>query len=152
VISRNSLLFQNAAVPSGSLTCKQRLSDDQFDRLKIKYVGRFKVSIMLEKRLGLSIWVVTWWKKGVIKKFRLRVTGYSLFSITTIPPPKLVGMLKRMKANVNYLTPGYLMSLLMPHASEIVLRRWRRTLRQLLNVLKEAQSIKYNQFCPLLAQ
>jgi hypothetical protein len=54
-----------------------------------------------------------------------------------MPPAKLVGMLKGMKMNLNYLSPGYLMSMLLPQVKVIVLRKWRKTLHQLLNGVKE---------------
>ena len=67
-------------------------------------------------------------EKGGYKKHWLRETGESLFSNTTILPDKLVWMLKRLKTNVDYLSAGYLMSMLLPHASTIVWRRWCRIL------------------------
>jgi hypothetical protein len=76
-------------------------------------------------------------EKGGYKKTLIESNG--LFPILDHhdPPGKLVGMLKRMKSNVNYFSAGYLMSMLLPLANGRILRRWSRTLRQLFKAVKE---------------
>jgi len=91
----NASLLQNAAVPSGALTCKQRLTDDQFDRLKtemqrqIKGVSNAREPLLLEqdlewKELGISPKDMDWIEG--LKMSALQVA--QVFNV----PPELVGL------------------------------------------------------------
>ncbi|PIP74102.1 MAG: phage portal protein [Nitrospinae bacterium CG22_combo_CG10-13_8_21_14_all_47_10] len=91
----NASLLQNAAVPSGALTCKQRLTDDQFDRLKtemrrqIQGVNNAREPLLLEqdlewKELGISPKDMDWIEG--LKMSALQVT--QVFNV----PPELVGL------------------------------------------------------------
>ena len=91
----NSSLLQNAAVPSGALTCKQRLTDDQFDRLKtemrrqIQGVSNAREPLLLEqdlewKELGISLKDMDWIEG--LKMSALQVA--QVFNV----PPELVGL------------------------------------------------------------
>lgn len=91
----NASLLQNAAVPSGALTCKQRLTDDQFDRLKtemrrqIQGVSNAREPLLLEqdlewKELGISPKDMDWIEG--LKMSALQVT--QVFNV----PPELVGL------------------------------------------------------------
>ncbi|MBL7020702.1 MAG: phage portal protein [Nitrospinaceae bacterium] len=91
----NASLLQNAAVPSGALTCKQRLTDDQFDRLKtemrrqIQGVGNAREPLLLEqdlewKELGISPKDMDWIEG--LKMSALQVA--QVFNV----PPELVGL------------------------------------------------------------
>ncbi len=91
----NASLLQNAAVPSGALTCKQRLTDDQFDRLKtemrrqIQGVNNAREPLLLEqdlewKELGISPKDMDWIEG--LKMSALQVA--QVFNV----PPELVGL------------------------------------------------------------
>ena len=91
----NASLLQNAAVPSGALTCKQRLTDDQFDRLKtemrrqIQGVSNAREPLLLEqdlewKELGISPKDMDWIEG--LKMSALQVA--QVFNV----PPELVGL------------------------------------------------------------
>ncbi len=91
----NAALLQNAAVPSGALTCKQRLTDEQFDRLKtemrrqIQGVSNAREPILLEqdlewKELGISPKDMDWIEG--LKMSALQVA--QVFNV----PPELVGL------------------------------------------------------------
>ena len=91
----NASLLQNAAVPSGALTCKQRLTDDQFDRLKtemrrqIQGVSNAPEPLLLEqdlewKELGISPKDMDWIEG--LKMSALQVA--QVFNV----PPELVGL------------------------------------------------------------
>jgi HK97 family phage portal protein len=91
----NASLLQNAAVPSGALTCKQRLTDDQFDRLKtemrrqIQGVSNAREPLLLGqdlewKELGISPKDMDWIEG--LKMSPLQVA--QVFNV----PPELVGL------------------------------------------------------------
>jgi HK97 family phage portal protein len=91
----NASLLQNAAVPSGALTCKQRLTDEQFDRLKtemrrqIQGVNNAREPLLLEqdlewKELGISPKDMDWIEG--LKMSALQVA--QVFNV----PPELVGL------------------------------------------------------------
>lgn len=91
----NASLLQNAAVPSGALTCKQRLTDDQFDRLKtemrrqIQGVNNAREPLLLEqdlewKELGISPKDMDWIEG-------LKLSGLQVAQVFNIPP-ELVGL------------------------------------------------------------
>jgi HK97 family phage portal protein len=91
----NASLLQNAAVPSGALTCKQRLTDEQFDRLKsemrrqVQGVSNAREPLLLEqdlewKELGISPKDMDWIEG--LKMSALQVA--QVFNV----PPELVGL------------------------------------------------------------
>ncbi|MZH02496.1 MAG: phage portal protein, partial [Nitrospinae bacterium] len=91
----NVSLLQNAAVPSGALTCKQRLTDDQFDRLKtemrrqIQGVSNAREPLLLEQDLE-------WKELGVSPKDMDWIEGLKMSSLQVAQvfnvPPELVGL------------------------------------------------------------
>ncbi len=91
----NASLLQNAAVPSGALTCKQRLTDEQFERLKsemrrqIQGVNNAREPLLLEqdlewKELGISPKDMDWIEG--LKMSALQVA--QVFNV----PPELIGL------------------------------------------------------------
>jgi HK97 family phage portal protein len=91
----NASLLQNAAVPSGALTCKQRLTDDQFDRLKtemrrqIQGVSNAPEPLLLEqdlewKELGISPKDMDWIEG-------LKTSAFQVAQVFNVPP-ELVGL------------------------------------------------------------
>ena len=91
----NASLLQNAAVPSGALTCKQRLTDEQFDRLKtemrrqIQGVSNAREPLLLEQDLE-------WKELGISPKDMDWIEGLKLSALQVAQvfnvPPELVGL------------------------------------------------------------
>jgi HK97 family phage portal protein len=86
----NASLLQNAAVPSGALTCKQRLTDEQFDRLKsemkrqIQGVNNAREPLLLEqdlewKELGISPKDMDWIEG-------LKMSALQVAQVFNVPP------------------------------------------------------------------
>ncbi len=91
----NSSLLQNAAVPSGALTCKQRLTDEQFERLKtemrqqIQGVNNAREPLLLEqdlewKELGISPKDMDWIEG-------LKMSALQVAQVYNVPP-ELIGL------------------------------------------------------------
>jgi HK97 family phage portal protein len=91
----NSSLLQNAAVPSGALTCKQRLTDEQFSRLKtemrqqIQGVNNAREPLLLEqdlewKELGISPKDMDWIEG-------LKMSALQVAQVYNVPP-ELIGL------------------------------------------------------------
>lgn len=91
----NSSLLQNAAVPSGALTCKQRLTDEQFERLKtemrrqIQGVNNAREPLLLEQDLE-------WKELGISPKDMDWIEGLKLSALQVAQvynvPPELIGL------------------------------------------------------------
>jgi len=91
----NSSLLQNAAVPSGALTSKQRLTDEQFDRLKtemrrqIQGVNNAREPLLLEQDLE-------WKELGISPKDMDWIEGLKLSALQVAQvynvPPELIGL------------------------------------------------------------
>ncbi|MEK9627842.1 MAG: phage portal protein [Nitrospinota bacterium] len=91
----NASLLQNAAVPSGALTCKQRLTDEQFERLKsemrrqIQGVNNARDPLLLEqdlewKELGISPKDMDWIEG-------LKMSALQVAQVYNVPP-ELIGL------------------------------------------------------------
>jgi hypothetical protein len=73
-------------------------------------------------------------EKGGYKKILIESNG--LFPILNHHDlTRQIGWNVEIKWKVNYLTPGHLISMLLQYTSAIVLRKCRKTLRQLLNAV-----------------
>ncbi|MBC8284357.1 MAG: phage portal protein [Nitrospinae bacterium] len=91
----NASLLQNAAVPSGALTCKQRLTDEQFERLKnemrrqIQGINNAHEPLLLEqdlewKELGISPKDMDWIEG-------LKMSALQVAQVYNVPP-ELIGL------------------------------------------------------------
>lgn len=91
----NASLLHNAAVPSGALTCKQRLTDEQFERLKnemrrqVQGINNAREPLLLEqdlewKELGISPKDMDWIEG-------LKMSALQIAQVYNVPP-ELIGL------------------------------------------------------------